>query len=168
MFHQLHLLLEKLLTPLNSMEISSEQIKALREETGVSVMKCKEALVEANGDIDQARELLRVEGAKQAAKKADRELNAGIVRTYVHANHAIGVMIKLACETDYVAKNQDFIALADDICLHITAMAPKSIEELNDQLFVKNPEITIAKRIEEDVLKIGERIEVAELIRYQF
>ena len=168
MFHQLHLLLEKLLTPLNSMEISSEQIKALREETGVSVMKCKEALVEANGDIDQARELLRVEGAKQAAKKADRELNAGIVRTYVHANHAIGVMIKLACETDYVAKNQDFIALADDICLHITAMAPESIEELNDQLFVKNPEITIAKRIEEDVLKIGERIEVAEFIRYQF
>jgi elongation factor Ts len=150
------------------MEISAEQIKALREETGVSVMKCKEALIEANGDIEQARELLRVEGAKQASKKADRELNSGIVRSYVHANHTIGVLIKLACETDYVARNEDFIALADDICLHITAMSPETLEELVEQPFVKNPEITVAKRIEEEVLKIGERIEVAEFVRFQF
>lgn len=150
------------------MEVSAEQIKTLREETGVSLLKCKEAIAEANGDMGQARELLRVEGAKQAAKKADRELNSGIVRAYVHANNAMGVLVKLACETDYVARNEDFIALADDICLHITAMSPESIEELVAQPFVKNPEITIAKRIEEEVLKIGERIEVAEFIRYQF
>ncbi len=150
------------------MEVSAEQIKTLREETGVSLLKCKEAIAEANGDMGQARELLRVEGAKQAAKKADRELNSGIVRAYVHANNAMGVLVKLACETDYVARNEDFIALADDICLHITAMSPESIEELVAQPFVKNPDITIAKRIEEEVLKIGERIEVAEFIRYQF
>ena len=149
------------------MEINAEQLKQLREETGVSLLKCKEALVEAAGDMDKARELLREQGAKAVAKKADRELGAGIVRAYVHSNNTTGVLLKLLCETDYVARNEDFINLANDINLHIVAMMPESVEALLEQPFVKNPDLTIAKVIEEKVLKIGERIEVAEFTRYE-
>ncbi len=148
------------------MEISMDDIKALREETGVSVMKCKQALEEAQGDMDKARELIKGFSAKAAAKKADRELGSGVIQAYIHPNNTIGVLINLACETDYVARNEDFIALANDIAMHIAAMAPESTEELLEQAFVKNPETTIEKLIEEAILKIGERIEVAEFTRY--
>ena len=147
------------------MEISVEQIKALREETGVSIGKCKEALIEAAGDMDKARELLREISAKAAAKKSDRELGSGIVDAYIHSNKSIGVLVKLSCETDYVARNEDFMTLASDIGMHIAAMGTETIEELLEQPFVKNPEITVAKLIEEATLKIGERIEVAEFSR---
>lgn len=130
-------------------------------------MKCKAALEEAGGDMDKARAILREQGAKAAAKKADRDLNSGIVASYIHPNNSVGVLLKLSCETDYVAKNDDFVALAGDINLHIAAMMPESVEDLNEQPFVKNPEITIAKLIEEKTLKIGERIEVAEFTRYE-
>ena len=148
------------------MEISVEQIKALREETGVSIGKCKEALTEAGGDMGKARELLREISAKAAAKKADRELGAGVVTSYIHGNNNIGVLVKLACETDYVAKNDDFMTLANDIAMHVAAMATESIETLIEEPFIKNPEVTIGKMIEEAVLKIGERIEVAEFVRF--
>ena len=143
-----------------------DEIKALREETGVSIMKCKQALEEANGDMDGARALLREISSKAAAKKADRELGAGVIQSYIHPNNTIGVLINLACETDYVARNEDFITLANEIAMHIAAMMPESIEDLTEQPFVKNPEITISKLIEESILKIGERIEVAEFTRY--
>lgn len=148
------------------MEITVDQIKALREETGVSIGKCKQALTEAGGDVDKAKELLREISSKAAAKKADRELAAGIVAAYIHSNNTIGVLTKLGCETDYVARNEDFTALASDIGMHIAAMGTETVEELMEQPFVKNPEITIAKLIEEATLKIGERIEVADFTRY--
>lgn len=148
------------------MEISVDQIKALREETGVSIGKCKQALVEAAGDMEKARELLRDISAKAAAKKADRELAAGIVSSYIHPNNTIGVLVKLGCETDYVARNEDFIAIAHDIGMHVAAMGTENVEQLLEQPFVKNPDITIAKLIEEGTLKIGERIEVADFVRF--
>lgn len=148
------------------MEISMTEIKALREETGVSIMKCKQALEEAGGDMNKAREILREISSKAAAKKSDRELGAGIIQAYIHPNKTIGVLVNLACETDYVAMNEDFISLGNDIAMHIAAMMPESVEDLIGQAFVKNPEITIAKLIEDAVLKIGERIEVAEFTRY--
>lgn len=143
-----------------------DDLKALREETGVSLMKCKEALAEAEGDMAKAREILREVSSKAAAKKADRELGAGVIQAYIHPNNAVGVLINLACETDYVARNEDFITLANDIAMHIAAMMPETKEELAEQPFVKNPEVTIAKCIEEATLKIGERIEVTEFTRF--
>jgi elongation factor Ts len=148
------------------MEISSEHIKQLREETGVSLMKCKSALTEAEGDMEKARKLLQEQGAKAALKKADRDLNSGIVKAYIHPDHSVGVLLRLDCETDYVARNEDFIALAGDINLHIAAMNPENVETLLSQPFVKNPDLTIEKLIEEKVLKIGERIEVGAFTRY--
>ena len=148
------------------MEITLDQIKALREETGVSIIKCKEALTEAGGDMDKSRGLLRESSSKAAAKKADRELASGIIQSYIHGNNTIGVLINLGCETDYVARNEDFVALAGDIAMHIAAMGTDSIEDLLQQPFIKNPDITIAKLIEDATLKIGERIDVVEFTRY--
>ena len=142
-----------------------DDIKALRDETGVSIGKCKEALEEAGGDMDKAREILRSFSEKAAAKKADRDLGAGMIVSYVHSNGQIGALVELNCETDFVAKNEDFIALANDIALHITAMMPETKEELLEQPFVKNPEVTIEGHIKEGIQKLGERIELGAFSR---
>lgn len=191
--------------------ITTEDIKKLREQTGISIMQCKKALEEANGDMEAAAMILRKQSAKAASKKADRELGAGIIRSYIHSNNIVGTLLELNCETDFVANNQDFQALADDIAMHITAMSPEFITEadineearakvtefmqsevaemdkpedikakilegkINDyfaekvlltQPFVKNPDITIGKLIEEAIQKIGEKIEVGRFVRF--
>ena len=106
------------------MDITSEQIKALREKTGISVMQCKKALEEAEGDEAKAIIILKKKGAEQAAKKADREFGAGIVEAYIHSNGLVGSMVELASETDFVSNNAEFKTLAKDIAMQITATAP--------------------------------------------
>jgi elongation factor Ts len=107
------------------MEITTELIKALRDETGVSVMQVKKALEESGGDMDKARMALRKKSGEIAAKKGDRTLGAGAIAAYIHAGGTVGAMVELACETDFVAKNEDFKKLAYDIAMHIAAMNPK-------------------------------------------
>ena len=107
------------------MEITMDQIKALRDETGVSVMQCKKALEDAGGDREKALMMLRKKSAEIAAKKGDRDLGAGTVAAYVHSNNSVGAMVVLSCETDFVAKNEEFKKLAYDIAMHIAALAPK-------------------------------------------
>lgn len=116
-------------------EISMDQVKALRDKTGISIMQCKKALEEAGGDEAKALLVLRKKGADVAAKKADRELTAGSVACYVHANGAIGAMVLLASETDFVSNNADFKALAYDIAMHISAANPEFIDssEIGDE-----------------------------------
>lgn len=145
--------------------VTAEQVKELRDETGISIGKCKEALEEAGGDMDKAREVLKEASAKAAAKKADRELGAGIIVAYVHSNQQVGTLLEMNCETDFVAKNEDFVALANDIAMHITAMSSESKESLLEESFVKNPELTIAKLLEEGIQKLGERIEIGNFTR---
>lgn len=106
------------------MNITSEQIKALREKTGISVMQCKKALEEAEGDEAKAIIILKKKGAEQAAKKADREFGAGIVEAYIHSNGLVGSIVELASETDFVSNNIEFKNLAKDIAMQITATAP--------------------------------------------
>jgi elongation factor Ts len=106
------------------MNITSDQIKALREKTGISVMQCKKALEEAEGDEVKAIILLKKKGAEQAAKKADREFGAGIVEAYIHSNGLVGSIVELASETDFVSNNAEFKTLAKDIAMQITATAP--------------------------------------------
>jgi len=110
------------------MAITTEQIKELRDLTGVSVMQCKKALEEAEGDFEKAQILLRKQSAKAADKKADRTLGAGIVATYLHGGGSVGAMIELMCETDFVAKNEDFKALAYEIAMQVAATAPEFVE----------------------------------------
>lgn len=109
--------------------ISIDQVKELRQQTGVSISECKIALEKANGDNKKAKEILRKWGKKLANKKSDREAGSGIIDTYIHANKAVGVMVELRCETDFVAKSDDFNNLAHELCLHITAMKPLFLNE---------------------------------------
>jgi len=105
--------------------ITTEQIKALRDITGVSIMQCKKALEEAGGDMEKAKVILRKASAMSAAKKADRELGAGVVSAYVHAGGTVLGAVVLACETDFVAKNEEFSKLAYSIAMQVAAMAPQ-------------------------------------------
>ncbi len=106
------------------MEITTDQIKQLRDETGVSIGQCKQALTDAAGDMGKARELLREKSAASAAKKADRTLGAGAIAAYVHATGTVGAMVELRSETDFVSKNEDFRKLAYEIAMHAAAMSP--------------------------------------------
>jgi elongation factor Ts len=109
--------------------VTIEEIKKLREETGVSISRCKEALEETKGDLVKAKENLRKKGQELAEKRADKETGAGLVETYLHANHRLGVMISLLCESDFVARSEDFQNLAHEICLQIAAMKPLYLRE---------------------------------------
>ncbi len=109
--------------------ITAQDVKALRERTGAAMMACKNALTETGGDIDKAVELLRARGAAQAAKRSGREAAEGTVQAYIHSNGKIGVLVELDCETDFVARNDQFVAFARDLALHISWAAPLAISE---------------------------------------
>jgi elongation factor Ts len=112
------------------MDISAKDVKALRERTGAGMMDCKRALQESGGDIDKAIEWLRVKGLSGAAKLAGREATEGTVQSYIHANGSVGVLVEVDCNTDFVARNDDFIAFAKEIALHIAASpATKYVSE---------------------------------------
>jgi elongation factor Ts len=120
-----------------------EQIKALRERTGAGIVEVKKALDEAKGNEEQAIEILRKNGQAKAVKKGDRETAEGVVVSYIHSNQRVGALVKLACETDFVARNEEFQELAHDIAMHITALAPKYIrpEEVTEVDLAKEKEI---------------------------
>ncbi len=107
------------------MAITTEDVKALRDETGVSIMQCKKALEEANGDMEKARMILRKNSATAASKKSERTLGAGIIGYYIHSNKKMSAMVELFCETDFVAQNPEFVQTANNLAMHITAMAPE-------------------------------------------
>jgi len=109
------------------MEIKQSQLKELRDKTGISVMQCKKALEEAQGDMDKAVIILKKKRSEAADKKSDRELGAGAVGVYVHNTNEVAATVLLACETDFVSKNEEFIALAREIAMHVAATDPKVI-----------------------------------------
>jgi elongation factor Ts len=109
------------------MSISAKDVKALRDRTGAGMMDCKRALTEASGDIEAAIDSLRAKGASKAAKRAEKSANEGTIGSYVHFDHRTGVIVELNCETDFVAKTEDFQGLAKEIALHIASQAPISI-----------------------------------------
>lgn len=143
-----------------------DTIKQLREETGLSFAQIKKALDEANGDADKAREVLRSYSAAQAEKKADREITAGTVASYVHSTGTMGSMIVLGCETDFVANNPEFRTMAADIAMHVCAMNPSDEAELMAQPFVKNGDITLEGYIQSGVQKFGENVKLKSFSRY--
>ena len=191
---------------------TAKDVQLLREKTGVGMMDCKKALTEANGDMDEAIKLLREKGLAAASKKATRIAAEGVVDAYIHMGGKIGVLVEVNCETDFVAKTDDFKALVHDIALQIAASNPKYIERgevpadvieaekqvlmtqainegkpahvaekmvagriekfykencLVDQIFVKNPDLTIGAMINEKIAKIGEKISVRRFVRFE-
>jgi elongation factor Ts len=125
------------------MTITAADVSKLRKMTGVGMMEAKKALVESEGDFDKAIEGLRKRGAAKAAKKADRETSEGRVHTYTHSTGKIGVMVEVQCETDFVARNEAFISLCNDIAMHIAAMSPDYLtrEEVPAETIEKEKEI---------------------------
>jgi elongation factor Ts len=125
------------------MEISAEMVRKLREETGAGMMDCKAALVEANGDLEKAREFLRKRGLAAAAKKAGRTASEGVIGTYIHPGSRIGVMVEVNCETDFVARTPEFQSLVKDVAMHVAAASPQYVtkEEVPAQVLEKEKEI---------------------------
>lgn len=124
--------------------ITAQDVKALRDRTGAGMMACKNALAEADGDIEQAVELLRARGEAQAAKRQGNEATEGTVQTYVHSNGKIGVLVEVDCETDFVARNDAFVAFARDLALHIAAASPVAVTEDDVPAEDREREIRIA------------------------
>jgi elongation factor Ts len=109
------------------MAITAADVKALRDRTGAAMMDCKSALAESDGDVDRAIEILRVKGQASAAKREGRGTEEGVVSSYIHANDKVGAMVEVQCETDFVARNEDFKAFAYEVALHIAATAPRYV-----------------------------------------
>lgn len=147
------------------MTIDIKLLKQLREETGISVSECRQALEDANGDYKKALVLLKSKAEEKAAKKADRETGQGIIETYVHAGK-IGVMVMLLCETDFVARTDEFKLLGHEIAMQIAAMDPKDVKELLAQEYIKDPSLTIEKMVKEAIHKTGENIVVKKFERF--
>lgn len=129
------------------MEITSQQLKELRDLTGISVMQCKKALEEAGGDMDKAVIILKKKRSEAAEKKSDRELGAGAVGAYIHNTNEVAAMVLLSCETDFVAKNEEFVALAKDIAMHVAATNPKYISktEVDENSLTKAREVFLGE-----------------------
>jgi len=144
-----------------------ELVKKIRTETGLGIMEIKSALEEASGDEKKAKDILKAKGYEKAEKRAERETHQGRVATYTHSTGKIGVMVELLCETDFVAKNEDFLAVTKDICLQIAAMDPKDTDELLEQEFIKDPSLKIKDMVTALNAKFGENIKIGRMMRFE-
>jgi len=145
--------------------VTIEQLKKLRNLTGVSISECKKALEKANGDIEKGREILKEMGKDFARKRLDRKTKAGIINSYIHAGRKVGVLIQLQCESDFVARSEDFKKLSHELCLQIAA----SVEDLPllEQSWIKEPKKTVKDLIDGYVAKFGENITLEHFVRYE-
>ena len=143
------------------MKISVEKVKELRDETGAGVMEAKKALEAAGGDFEKAAEALRIKGAAEAAERADREAREGVVEVYAHPGSRVGVMVEVNCETDFVARNEQFQSLAHDLALHVAAMQPRfvSIEDVPQNIVDRESE-----KIREQALAEGKPEDIVDKI----
>ena len=145
--------------------MSIDIIRELRDITGMSFNEIKKALEEAGDDKVKALDILRSKGAAVAQKKSTRITQEGIVDSYIHSTRKVGVILELLCETDFVARNPLFPELSHEICLHIVAMDPASVEELLEQPYIKDQALTIKDFISSYVAKLGENIKVGRFSR---
>ncbi|MDQ5901280.1 MAG: elongation factor Ts [Patescibacteria group bacterium] len=142
-----------------------ELLKKLRAETSASIADCRAALEETENEYDKAKEWLKKRGLEKAEKKSDRETSQGVVEAYIHNGAKVGVLIVLTCETDFVAKTDEFKALARELCMHIAAMNPESVDDLLKQAYIRDAGQTIEQVIKSVIGKIGENITVREFKR---
>ena len=147
-------------------DISTRDIRKLREMAGVGITDAKKALQEAAGDFDKALKAMRAKGLTKAAKRSEREARSGLIGSYSHDGR-IGVILEVNCETNFVAKTSEFRELVKDLTMHIVASNSTEIKELLEQPFVKNPEQTVGELISEHVAKLGENIVVRRFSRFE-
>lgn len=149
------------------MKVSIEDIKKLREKTNISISECKKALEEAKGDFDKAFEALKKKGAELIEKKKGRETKEGLIGAYLHQNGKIAAIVKVSCESDFVARNEVFKNFVHDIAMQVAAMDPKDVEELESQIFIKDAKKTIKNLLEETVAQLGENIKIEDFKRLE-
>ena len=145
---------------------TAADIKKLREETGAGMLDCKKCLEKANGNYEEAVKFAIARGLAKAEKKSDRETKEGYIASYVHANSKIAALVKILCETDFVARNDEFKAMAKDVAMQVVAMGASDVEELLKQDFIKDPGMTIEDLIKRTSGKIGEKFVVNRFVRY--
>jgi len=175
------------------MAVTTEQIRTLREQTGAGIMDAKRALEQAEGDAKKATEILRQQGLAKAGKKSDRAVNEGLVDYYIHGQGRIGALVEINCETDFVARTEDFKALTHDIAMQVAAASPQYVTVdqiaegdyaklesdfgdrdaaikavvLLEQPFIKDPKKTIGDLVKEAISKLGENIVVRRVARFE-
>jgi elongation factor Ts len=173
------------------MAVSMEQVKELRARTQAGILECKKVLEQTNGDMDKAIALLRERGLEVAAKKASREAKDGRIEIYAHTGNRVAAMVEVNCETDFVARNEEFIQLTRDIALHVVGMNPQYVRKedvpaealqapevaspekfyeenvLLEQPFVRDGRVTIGQKIQDTIAKTGENIVVRRFVRYE-
>lgn len=166
------------------MEISTASIKELRQQCGAGIMDCRNALINANGDMEKALEDLKEQGCIKAAKKAERVTEQGLVEAYVHIGGRIGAMVELNCETDFVARTDEFKELAHNLAMQVAAMCPQFISQeeippeqkadveaetgcLLQQAYIKDPVMTVQDVIFQTIAKVGENIKVSRFVRFE-
>lgn len=146
------------------MKISIEDLKKLREETQAGVADCRQALEDAKGDYEKAKKLLMERGLEKAAKKEGKETSQGIIESYVHAGK-VGVLVELRCETDFVARTDEFKHLAHELCLQVASMNPKDVEDLLLGAYIRDAKLTIQDLMKLSIAKLGENITIANFTR---
>lgn len=164
------------------MEISTARIKELRAQCGAGIMECRNTLLEAKGDMEKALEILKEKGQLKAAKKAERVTNQGLIEAYVHTGGCIGAMIELNCESDFVARTNEFKELAHNLAMQVAAMCPQYVskEEVPQgddlevetaclllQPYIRDPGRTVQDVIVEAIAKVGENIKVSRFSRFE-
>lgn len=164
------------------MQPTVADIRALRERTGAGIMDCKKALLEANGDWDQASEILKQKGLALVEKKASRIASQGLIEVYLHKGGRIGAMVEVNCETDFVARTSEFKNLAHNLAMQVAAMEPTFVsdkdipqgEEIEPsqaclllQPFIKDPQKSVQQVINETIAKVGENIQVRRFARFE-
>ncbi|MEP7166660.1 MAG: translation elongation factor Ts [Candidatus Woesebacteria bacterium] len=147
------------------MAIDMELLKKLREETGAGVMDVRRAIEETNGDVEKALIWIREKAIKTAEKKADREAKEGYVGSYVHTTGKVAAMVSLTCETDFVARTEDFKTLAREVAMQVASMSPESVAELLEQPYIRDAKKSINDLVKETAGKVGENIVVREISR---
>ena len=147
--------------------ITSQMVKELREMTQAGMMDCKKALVEADGDMDKAVEWLREKGLAAAAKKAGRIAAEGVVASYVSDDAKVGVVVEVNCETDFVAKTDNFINFSKNVAKHVALANPADVDELMNQKFVDDESKTITDLVSDATVSIGEKISIRRFARYE-
>jgi elongation factor Ts len=147
--------------------IDLKAIKKLRDATSASIADVRRALDEANGDEKKALEWLKKRAAEIAAKKADRETSEGLIESYIHGGGKVGVLVELLCETDFVAKTDEFKHLAKEVAMQVAAMNPEDVETLLKQDYIRDSSQTIEQFVKHVIGKLGENISIKRFIRFE-
>jgi elongation factor Ts len=149
------------------MKIKASLIRKLRDETGAPVIRVKKVLEEVKGNEKKASEILKKEGFEKAAKRAERETAQGIVVAYCHHTGKVASLVELLCETDFVARNELFKKLADNLAMQVASMNPKNTKELESQEFIKDPNKKISDLVKEVITKTGENVRIGRFSRIE-